>query len=198
MAFYGWPVSQCQDLSTPLAAQLQLGIRVVDIRLAIIDGRLIAYHGIYPQRTPFKEILATVHSFLTAPSTSRETIVMSIKQEDFAKNSYIDFSRLVHDEIANGPGARGMWFFKNRIPILGEVRGKVVLFSRFGGDGEGWDEGLEGLGIHPLVWPDSKKSGFSWQCKNTLIKTHDWCVVLSLPVLICMLTIITGTTYPHF
>jgi 1-phosphatidylinositol phosphodiesterase len=176
MAFYGWPVSQCQVLSTPLATQLRSGIRVLDIRLAMVNFRLIAYHGVYPQRTSFQEILSTLHTFLTAPSTSRETIVMSIKQEDFATTSASAFSSLVHEEIFNGPGGRGMWYFQNRIPTLGEVRGKVVLFSRFGGNGHGWEHGLEGLGIHPSTWPDSAKFGFSWQCKGTLVRTHDWCV----------------------
>jgi 1-phosphatidylinositol phosphodiesterase len=99
---------------------------------------------------------------------------MSIKQEDFARNPPLEFSRLVHEEIFNGPGGRDMWFFENRIPTLGEARGKVVLFSRFGVNGEGWDGGLEGLGIHPLNWPDSPKTEFSWQCKETLVRTHDW------------------------
>ncbi|KAG6819665.1 hypothetical protein H0H93_009745, partial [Arthromyces matolae] len=173
MALYGWPISQCQELTTPLDVQLKSGIRVLDIRLAIIDSKLIAYHGIYPQRTSFQEILTIIHNFLTAPTTSRETIVMSIKQEDFAKFSYLKFSRLVHEEIFNGPGGVDMWFLENRIPTLGEVRSKVVMFSRFGGNGEGWEGGWEGLGIHPLVWPDSKKSGFEWQCKGTLVRTHD-------------------------
>ncbi|OBZ75824.1 hypothetical protein A0H81_04797 [Grifola frondosa] len=48
------------------------------------------------------------------------------------------------------------------------------MFSRFGGDGSGWEHGLEGLGIHPTAWPDSEKSGFIWQCKETLVRTHDW------------------------
>lgn len=174
MALHGWPVSQCQSKSTPLEVQLQQGIRVLDVRLAIVDGRLIAYHGIYPQRVSFQQILDIVHKFLTAPPTSRETLVMSIKQEDFAKNSYLDFSKLVHDEIANGPGGRDMWFFDNKVPRLGEVRGKVVMFSRFGGNGEGWANGLEGLGIHPQRWPNSEKFGFTWDCKNTLVRTHDW------------------------
>ncbi|KAG6864559.1 hypothetical protein C0991_008672, partial [Blastosporella zonata] len=169
MALYGWPISQCQERSTPLDAQLQSGIRVLDIRLAIINSRLIAYHGIYPQRTSFQEILSIIHKFLTSPSTCRETIVMSIKQEDFEKHSYLEFSLLVHKEMFNGPGGRDMWYLQNRIPTLGEVRGKVVMFSRFGGNGEGWEGCLEGLGIHPLVWPDSEKSGFSWQCKDTLV-----------------------------
>ncbi|KZT11576.1 PLC-like phosphodiesterase [Laetiporus sulphureus 93-53] len=174
MAFYGWPISQCQSLATPLENQLHSGIRVIDIRLAMVDNHLIAYHGLYPQQASFQEVISVLHAFLTAPATCRETIVMSIKQEDFVTSSQALFSRLVHDEIMNGPGGRGMWFLENRIPDLGEVRGKVVMFSRFGGDGAGWEGGLEGLGIHPTTWPDSAKPGFTWQCKNTLIRTHDW------------------------
>ena len=181
MAFYGWPISQCQSLSTPLAVQLQSGIRVLDIRLAVVDGHLIAYHGIFPERTPFQEILSTVHDFLTAPETCREAIVMSIKQEDFSTTPLPYFSQCVHDEIMNGPGGRDMWFLENRIPLLGEVRGKVVMLSRFGGDGSGWENGLEGLGIHPTAWPDSDKDGFTWTLKGTLVRTHDWYVHVPSP-----------------
>jgi len=67
-----------------------------------------------------------------------------------------------------------MWFLENRIPTLGEVRGKIVMLSRFGGNGEGWENGLEGLGIHPSTWPDSKEEGFEWWLKGTQVKTHDW------------------------
>jgi 1-phosphatidylinositol phosphodiesterase len=112
MAFYGWPFSQCQSLSTPLDIQFQSGIRVLDIRLTPVKGRLIAYHGAYPQKTPFQDILVSVHNFLTSPAGARETIVMSIKQE--APSS--SFSQLVHDEIGFGAGGRDMWFFESRIP----------------------------------------------------------------------------------
>jgi len=97
------------------------------------------------------------------------------------------FSQLVRDAIIFGPGGgwvginaigstvnHGMWFLENRIPTLGEVRGKVVLFSRFGGDGSAWPEGLEGIGIHPRWWPDSRKEGFEWDLKGTRVRTHDW------------------------
>ena len=46
MAFYGWPVAQCQSIDTPLSVQLESGIRVLDIRLALVKDHLIAYHGI--------------------------------------------------------------------------------------------------------------------------------------------------------
>lgn len=171
---YGWPISQCQSQSTPFSMQLQSGIRVVDVRLAVVDGRLIAHHGIMSERTPFQDVLSGLHDFLTDQRTSSETVVMSIKQEDFNTTPPAEFSTLVHDEIFNGAGGRDMWFLENRIPQLGEVRGKVVMLSRFGGDGSGWENGLEGMGIHPTTWPDSQKEGFQWMCKDTLVRTSDW------------------------
>jgi 1-phosphatidylinositol phosphodiesterase len=168
MAFYGWPVSQCQFPSTRLATQLQSGVRVIDIRLTAVNGRLTCYHGIYPQRSYFSDILATLHAFLSEPPASSETVVMSIKQEDPASPE--DFSKLVHEELCAGPGGREMWFLENRIPLLGEVRGKVVMFCRFGSNSV-WNGGL---GIHPTTWPDSEKLGFEWECNNTVVKVHDW------------------------
>ncbi|KAG5221265.1 PLC phosphodiesterase [Salix suchowensis] len=106
MAFYGWPISQCQSLSTPLKVQLESGIRVIDVRLAIVDGRLISYHGIYPQKTPFQDILKTIHGFFA--SSPKETIVMSIKQEDYAHTPAPEFSALVHKEIFDGPEAKSV------------------------------------------------------------------------------------------
>ncbi|KAH0830300.1 PLC-like phosphodiesterase [Lanmaoa asiatica] len=165
MAFYGWPISQCQ--SKLLDTQLRAGIRVVDIRLSIKDGRLIAYHGIFPQVTSFADMLVTMHNFLASPATASETLVVSIKQEDSDTKR---FPKLVHEEIVASPGGLRMWFLENRIPTLGEVRGKAVMFSRFGSDG--WEN--DANGIHPPLWPDSVKEGFQWECNETLVRTHDW------------------------
>jgi 1-phosphatidylinositol phosphodiesterase len=181
------------------------GIRVVDIRLAVfppsfplngslkasVTPELMAYHGTWPQQTPFFAILNDVYDFLTSPVGQTETIVMSIKQEDGELTPPGVFSQMVRDAIIFGPGGgwvaaktsnvnHGMWFLENRIPTLGEVRGKVVLFSRFGGDGSAWPEGLEGIGIHPKAWPDSRKEGFEWDLKGTRIRVHDWYVVTFL------------------
>ncbi|KAF9068352.1 PLC-like phosphodiesterase [Rhodocollybia butyracea] len=180
MAFYGWIISQCQSIETPLNVQLHNGIRVLDIRLAVIEGGLIAYHGLYPQKTPFQTILSTVYAFLRSPASCRETIVMSVKQEDYSTTPQTLFSRLVREEFMNGlGGSLNMLFLENRVPKLGEVRGKVILLSRFGGNGAEWENGLEGLGIHPTTWPDSKKDGFTWQCKNVHVRTHDWYAIPS-------------------
>lgn len=98
---------------------------------------------------------------------------MSIKQEGFAATPDPIFSRLVREEIFAAPGGRDMWFLQNRVPRLGEVRGKIAMFSRFG-DGIGWEGGMEGLGIHPYTWANSEKLRFTWQCKNTIVQMHDW------------------------
>ncbi|KAI0042108.1 PLC-like phosphodiesterase [Auriscalpium vulgare] len=174
MAFYGWPVSQCQSVKTPLLVQLASGIRVLDIRLSINKGRLMAYHGQYPQRATFMSILTDLYDFLTSPGSARETVVVSVKQEDYDNHTPEAFSVKVREEIEAGPGGMALWYLKNRIPTLGEVRGKAVMFSRFGVDGSAWEGGLEGIGIHPTNWPDSEKSTFTWECKNTLVQTQDW------------------------
>lgn len=150
LALFGWPISQCQSLFTPYETQLSAGIRVFDVRMAVSNGKLVAHHGAMPEFRPFQEVLAIMHTFLTNPETKSEAIVMSMKQEDFATTPPQTFSTLVHDEIYNGPGGRDMWFLDDRVPTLGEVRGKVVMLSRFGGDGAGWDNGLEGIGISTL------------------------------------------------
>ncbi|KZV99153.1 PLC-like phosphodiesterase [Exidia glandulosa HHB12029] len=161
-ALYGWPHSKCQDSS--LAVQLQQGIRVLDIRLALVDGQLLAYHGIWPEKTSFSEIIATTLDFLDSPSGRSETVVMSVKPED--NSPWFNQEVWVHIE-----SSRHRWLLDNRIPTLGEARGRIVLFSRFGG--HGWPAGV-GVGIHPPRWPDSVQAGFEWWLNGTLVRTQDW------------------------
>lgn len=178
VSFYGWPVAQCQSPDQPLFNQLMSGIRALDVRQAVVDGVLIAYHGIAPQRTSFSAILHTLYHFLR--EHPRECLVVSVKQEDSANTPPRVFSRLVREEIERSQGGMGMWWLENRIPRLGEVRGRCIMFSRFGGDGREWEGGLEGLGIHPTIWPDSKQEGFEWDLKGTTVRTHDWYSIPSL------------------
>jgi hypothetical protein len=88
-----------------------------------------------------------------------------------------------------------MWYLDNRVPSLGEVRGKVVMFSRFGGDAKGWEGGTEGIGIHPTRWPDSKKEGFIWECKNTAVRIHDWLDIFYLVICITFTSLRLQVSY---
>lgn len=173
MAFYGWPISQCQYLDNSLIVQLNSGIRVIDIRLGIVKGQLVAYHGIYPQRTTFLSVLSTLEDFLYA--NPGECVVMSLMQEAGGDDhSPTLFSQLVHDEMEVDGRLSELFFLENRVPNLGEVRGKVILLSRFGRVGTGWEGDFEGMGIHPTTWPDSAREGFEWELKGTLVRTQDW------------------------
>jgi 1-phosphatidylinositol phosphodiesterase len=147
---------------------------MIDIRIVLVSGVLKAYHGATPERSTFASILSSVCAYIQSPEGQRETIIMSIMEEDSFIPSSPQFSKLVHDAILSAPSSRDLWYLESRIPKLGEVRGKIVLFSRFGKNGEHWENGLNGLGIHPPRWPDNAREGFDWEMDGTRVRTQDW------------------------
>jgi 1-phosphatidylinositol phosphodiesterase len=181
MAFKGWPLAQCQSRSMSLLTQLRTGVRVLDIRLSVYDGVLATAHDVLPMGTRFAAVLGDLRHFLTHEGV-RETVIVSIKQEDGRRTPARLFSAAVRREIvAHDPAGLGGWFLEHRIPALGEVRGRAVLFARFGDDDGAWGGQL---GIHPRAWPDSAPEGFAWRCAGTPVRVHDWYRVptfLSIP-----------------
>ena len=126
MALYsiGNLAGQCQSLS--LKEQLNLGIRFLDIRLKNDHDSLIAVHGFVDERDTFENIVETTESFLEANPS--ETIIMSIKEESKASKSKLSFEEVLKKSISD------KWETGNSIPNkLGDVRGKIVLFSRYQG-----------------------------------------------------------------
>ena len=162
-------LSQCQQPSTPLVQQLSDGIRFLDIRLKVVNDQLLSYHGIRPERTRFTDTLSVIHAFLAAHLS--ETVIVSIKEE--TPPFHPQFASMLWRDIEP---YQASWYLEERIPRLGEVRGKVVLMSRFdvGPGDKVWDARL---GIHPSTWPDSRREGFEWDCAGTMVRTQDWCVV---------------------
>lgn len=157
---------------------------MIDIRIILYKGELVAFHGATPERATFTSILDAVCSFIRSPEGRHETVIMSIMEEDSFLPSSPLFSQLVHDAIFSTPSDRKLWYLENRIPTLGEVRGKIILFSRFGKDGKGWEGGLNGIGIHPPIWPDSRREGFEWEMGNARVRVQDWYAIpsfLSIP-----------------
>jgi len=180
LAYRGYPISQCQSPAFPLASQLHSGVRVLDIRLAVVDSVLIAYHGTVSQRVTFSAVLDIVFTYLESEEGASETVVMFIKQEDGPRTPQRIFSTLVKEAVYTEDSTRSSrWFLENRIPRLGEVRGKIVMCSRFSDVGAGWPGGDNGLGIRPTIWPDSAKNGFEWYCGSVRVQTHDWYAIPS-------------------
>lgn len=114
---------QCQTLS--LGDQLKLGIRFLDIRLKEEHNELKAVHGFIDQRVPFRSIAAEVSTFLRLHPS--EFVIMSIKEEAASSSSTISFEDALKKVV--DPGA---WYTGSAVPSkVGEVRGKVVLLSRY-------------------------------------------------------------------
>ncbi|MDB6079965.1 MAG: phosphatidylinositol diacylglycerol-lyase [Akkermansiaceae bacterium] len=132
--------TQCQNLT--LAAQLEAGVRFLDIRCRHQHDAFAIYHGPVDQKLTFDEVLQTVSAFLkNHPS---ETVILSAKEEYKAEENTRSFEATFQSYLAKNPA---IWHLSAALPALDEVRGKIVLFRRF-------PSTLTG-GIDASVWPDS-------------------------------------------
>lgn len=133
--YYG-TFSRCQFYG--IEEQMNLGIRFLDIRCDISEGKLYIYHGCIYQSASFDEVLDTVIAFLNANPS--ETIIMSIKNEGKSPDGI--FNKIFLDGYWNNAKYHSYFYGENAIPTLGTVRKKIVLVRRFGvetGPGYGID-----------------------------------------------------------
>jgi 1-phosphatidylinositol phosphodiesterase len=84
---------------------------------------------------------------------------MSLKQESGSQDLFINllFNKYVDQSPASPNGeesGRNRWFLEDRIPKLGEARGKIIMLSRFVIDKS---FGFPG-GISPPIWPNNYKA----------------------------------------
>lgn len=129
------------------------------------------YHGPSFQRSSLPVLLDVLQSFLSSHPT--ETIILCLKEESPPFRP--SFSALVYAAFKDR--LEDFWFLEERIPKLGEVRGKGILMTRFDRDEISDGQWPNGMGIHPSRWPDSRIEGFDWNCGGTQVRTQDWYVV---------------------
>ncbi|GAA6054877.1 hypothetical protein JCM3770_004264 [Rhodotorula araucariae] len=153
--------SICQ--STPLTAQLRAGIRVLDLRFALCDdGALWAYHGVVSQRKRADEALDEVYAWLESDQGARECVIVSCKQENAAPG----FAPVLWALLDRTPRSRAIWFDEDRWPALGEVRGRCVMFCRFG-----WETRR---GLHPPIWPNDSPTVWCTSIGGRDTVVQDW------------------------
>lgn len=150
--------SKCQTKS--IAQQLEMGYRYLDIRLAfdnknVSDGespKLKFMHGFVNCKHGNKrsapilyldEVLQDCYAFLEENPT--ETIIF-VAKKDHGDETIREFQQKLDSFIFVN---NDKWFTENRIPTLGEVRGKIVLARRY--DNEALLETRAGLNI---VWAE--------------------------------------------
>jgi 1-phosphatidylinositol phosphodiesterase len=167
------PSVRCQAVS--VKAQLENGVRFLDIRVQpesvddVSKEGLVLVHSAFPISLTgtkyFRDLINTVYSFLDANPT--EVIIISLKREGVGKSTDQHLSKVVKTHYAND-----RWFTDNRIPTLGEARGKILLIRRFALDDslKGENNG-RGWAIDAESWPDNCADGI---CSSGEIRVQDF------------------------
>lgn len=116
--------TKCQTLS--LVAQLNTGIRYVDIRLKEEGNKLVYCHGPFSYRQTFDLALKEIVDFLL--QNPSEFVIMSVKNDG---DESATFQTLVEQYFANTRVNDRMWK-GTHMPSVNEVRGRIVLVRRYG------------------------------------------------------------------
>ena len=124
-------IAKCQNLN--IYEQLCLGIRSLDIRVASKNERLKMVHAAakafntpnhFGKQMDLADVLNHCYRFLEENPT--ETIIFQFKNDSGKENEKC-FDNLFYTYIK---GYESKWFLENRVPALGEARGKLVLIRR--------------------------------------------------------------------
>ncbi len=145
-------VTKCQH--TSLQKQLEMGVRLLDIRMELKENTFVLVHAIidcrkkrfiFSEKLTFGDVFTVCRDFLK--ENPRETILVSIKEDD-GHNGDVFYEKFYEQFI---DGHKDRWFLENRFPTLGECRGKLVLLRRCG-LGNMQTEKEQGLDFSH--WPD--------------------------------------------
>ncbi len=145
-------ISKCQNKN--IFDQLKMGIRFLDIRFNFDGNNLFINHSFLKckaSRTKkenllFSDVLASCETFLKENPT--EVILMTIKREA-GKSEEETFDFFYNTYAKNN----NIFYLKNEVPFLNEVRGKIVLFNRCGADIGNTTYTDENTGINLTGWP---------------------------------------------
>jgi 1-phosphatidylinositol phosphodiesterase len=135
--------AQCQMV--PIASQLEMGVRFLDIRCVIHNGGFKIYHGSVDQRVTFDSVIGDCVSFLK--SHPGETIIMSVRKEHDQDESK-QFETVFDSYISRNTN---VWRLEDTLPTLAESRGKIVLFRRFDAS-----KLPTGIAAAPADWKDNR------------------------------------------
>jgi 1-phosphatidylinositol phosphodiesterase len=148
------PAASAQSWS--LQAQLEHGIRYVDIRCRHIQDIFAINHDVISVGFNFDAVRDVCVNFLQAHPT--ECLVMQVKHEytDGPDNN-LTFQEVFDNYVA---GFNSFFYLDDHVPTLGEVRGKIVIVRRFELDGNG------PRGLTPLTWQDNANSDIQYEAGN--------------------------------
>jgi 1-phosphatidylinositol phosphodiesterase len=129
-----------------LQQQLAWGIRFFDMRCRHIDNAFTMHHDKYYLHMDFDKALEPFREFLSKPR--KETIVMCIQKEHTEEGCTRPYWQTFKERYVDRYPQID-WWLEDRLPTMGEVRGKIVVVRRFA-----VPEGMQ-LGIDASYWPDN-------------------------------------------
>ena len=139
-------ISQTQKLS--VTEQLEAGVRYFDFRFKLQESNFLANHSICYCRTKFgfwnsvltcDDIVNECIDFLCDNPT--ETILFQLKEAESHTGDAF-FSLFFEKYIKNAPEK---WFVENRIPAIGEARGKIILLRAVSVDKDKFNDNNSGI-----------------------------------------------------
>lgn len=198
LSIHGGDYTQTQenygDSAATLTAQLDAGIRAVDVRLRVNEGNTFTiHHGVTYQQANFDDVLNRLSSFLTAHPG--ETVLLRLKQECTGETGSCtdatgqkSFTDIFDAYVASRPGL--FWApsvtraSAAAVPTLGTVRGKAVLMvlngprgGRFANYGlsqfSGWNDGSSAYVQDEYSVPSFTSIGAKRTAVNSFLATTD-------------------------
>jgi len=121
-----WPFVSTQKMN--IIQQLDAGIRYFDFRCGLVDNIPQMVHGRAVLGLRLELVLDMVYTWLDAHS--HEAIIIQIKQDRKEEESEVHFPVAIYSLIDASPQ---YWRTIPTTPTVGEIRGKIQLFRRFGG-----------------------------------------------------------------
>ncbi|AJP59556.2 phosphatidylinositol diacylglycerol-lyase [Pandoraea vervacti] len=131
-----------------LAVQLARGVRALDIRCRHEDDAFHINHQRVALGLRFDDVVATCAAFFARHPG--ECIVMSIKDECGDRHCSRSFAQTFAAYVERY-AAHVRWYLGDTIPMLGDVRGRIVVLRRFARS----HTASEALGIDLTAWPDN-------------------------------------------
>lgn len=118
-------ISSCQNKS--IKEQLEIGVRAFDIRVdknTLVHSFCKCRASLLGSVLTLDDVIGDIFSFLN--ENPSEIVLMFFKMDN-GESSLECFRLLYENFIKTNPDK---WYLENKIPALGEVRGKIVLLSR--------------------------------------------------------------------
>ena len=141
-------ISRTQSLT--VSEQLNAGVRMFDFRFSLENGVFYAKHGIasckknkgiFAQKLTADHVVADCIDFVKNNPT--ETILFILRDTTGNKQFFSEFfSRYISPE-------KSLWYIENKIPMLSQVRGKIVLLRNVDINNSGFDDTNSGLDFRP-------------------------------------------------